>query len=398
MSSNATEEILRRGADAFNQWRSQIFDRVVDLSDCDLREFDFAQFNLDRVRFKGANLSGATFERASASVADFTGANLSGAVFQRIDVNNSDFTNAKCIGTKFKNTNLNQSNFTGADLQHAEFVGRFEGVTLIKADFRYATVSAGGSMSVDFTDADLRCASFRRAGLSDSVLLRAKIDGADFFETSLARTDFTEVEGATNALHLEAANVEPDAFYFERCKRSWLDRNCDWEALRRFGRMPLFGLSYTVLIFIPLYMYVIAEYNAQVSALRSWGDKVEARVAANPGDRGHHLAEVAKHHLHELPFPSLTFVLLVSTILLAIASTIYTFACPSRMKEFTKDVWCDQHRRSLIQYWPLCWKHRTLRRVCGACYVVGGSGALFVLVVKIIKIIPLVWQHTSFLW
>ena len=70
----------------------------------------------------------------------------------------------------------------------------------------------------------------------------------------------------------------------------------------------------------------------------------------------------------------LSLVLLVSTVLLAIASTLYTFFSPSRIKEFSRDQWCDQLGRSLLHYWPLAWQHRWMRLICFACYTLGGIG------------------------
>src|SRR2546425_3893712 len=45
----------------------------------------------------------------------------------------------------------------------------------------------------------------------------------------------------------------------------------------------------------------------------------------------------------------------------AIGSTLYTFFCPSRIKEFSRDQWCDQIGHSLVHYWPFAWKHRGAR-------------------------------------
>jgi hypothetical protein len=41
--------------------------------------------------------------------------------------------------------------------------------------------------------------------------------------------------------------------------------------------------------------------------------------------------------LRTRPIPSQSFLLLLSTVLLAAGSTMYTFFCPSRIKEFSRD-------------------------------------------------------------
>ena len=96
-----------------------------------------------------------------------------------------------------------------------------------------------------------------------------------------------------------------------------------------------------------------------------------------------------------LTIPRLSFILFVSTILLAVGSTLYTFFCPSRVKEFSRDQWCDQLGRSLLHYWPLAWKHRYLRLACAACYALGGAGALWVLGTKVWQTARFILQHST---
>jgi hypothetical protein len=102
--------------------------------------------------------------------------------------------------------------------------------------------------------------------------------------------------------------------------------------------------------------------------------------------------------LHPRPIPSLSFVLLVSTILLAVGSTLYTFFCPSRVKEFSRDPWCDQLGHSLLHDWPLAWKHRYIRLASAACYALGGAGALWVLGTKVWHTAWFILKHSTFPW
>ena len=50
-------------------------------------------------------------------------------------------------------------------------------------------------------------------------------------------------------------------------------------------------------------------------------------------------------HLHPIAVPSLTLDLLLFFVLLAVASTIFAMACPSRIKEFSYERWVDEFRR-----------------------------------------------------
>jgi hypothetical protein len=59
-------------------------------------------------------------------------------------------------------------------------------------------------------------------------------------------------------------------------------------------------------------------------------------------------AKVILDHLHREPIPSLSLLLLISTLLLGIGATIFTLACPPRIREFNRDQWRDQLGHSLL--------------------------------------------------
>jgi hypothetical protein len=148
------------------------------------------------------------------------------------------------------------------------------------------------------------------------------------------------------------------------------------------------------LILIPIVFYGLAFYNSKVELIRTWA----AQVAMMPDHPMHVAAAVIVKHLHMQPIPRFSLVLLSSTVLLAAASTLYTLFCPSRIKEFSRDLWCDQLGRSLLHYWPLAWKHRWIRLVCAACYVLGGAGALWVIGAKVWNTAVFIVKHSSFSW
>jgi hypothetical protein len=152
------------------------------------------------------------------------------------------------------------------------------------------------------------------------------------------------------------------------------------------GRLPLFGASYTALILIPIVFYGLALYNDKIELIRAWAEQ------------GGTVPDYLLGRLRPRPIPSQSFVVLLSTGLLAVGSTLYTFFCPSRVKEFSRDQWCDQLGRSLLHYWPLAWKHRSIRLTCAACYAFGGAGALWVLSTKVWQTARFILQHSTFPW
>ena len=156
----------------------------------------------------------------------------------------------------------------------------------------------------------------------------------------------------------------------------------------------MFSVSYIALICIPIVFYGLALYNDKVEILCTWAEQ----VASAPDNPLHRLATLFRERLHPQPIPSQSFILLVSTSLLAVASTLYTFCCPSRIKEFSRDQWCDQLGNSLLHYWPLAWKHRWIRLICVACYVLGGLGVLWVIVNKVWNVAKFILKHSTFSW
>ena len=65
------------------------------------------------------------------------------------------------------------------------------------------------------------------------------------------------------------ARIAQEVHYFDSAVLShwdWLD----WEKVRIAGRLPLFAASYSVLIAIPLFFYVLEIYNDKVGLIRGW--------------------------------------------------------------------------------------------------------------------------------
>jgi hypothetical protein len=218
----------------------------------------------------------------------------------------------------------------------------------------------------------------------------------DLGEAGLGGTILRGVRGAAHAHDLETVRLLPagDAMYFETYRRRWPEYWLDWERLRGVGRLPLFGISYTALILIPIVFYGLALYNDKIELVRAWAEQ----VIALPDHPWHRLAPLVLERLHSHPIPSLSLVLLASTILLAAASTLYTWRCPSRIKECSRDQWCDQLGRSLLHYQPLAWKERYVRLACAVCYGLGGLGAALVRGNKVWHTTLFIWEHSTWPW
>jgi hypothetical protein len=275
---------------------------------------------------------------------------------------------------------------------------------LSEADLHEADLQEADLSGADLHGADLHGTNLRGALLIEADLHRANLDGADLhrawlIEANLTGASLLLVGGARHVYGLETvqytpAENTPRLSYFETCDRQWPERLLDWERLRVMGCLPLFGISYAALIFIPIVFYGLALYNENIDLVQAWAQ----HAVTSPDHPLHRLASLILDRLHRRPIPSLSFVLLVSTILLAVGSTLYTFFCPSRIKEFSRDQWCDLLGRSLLHYWPLAWKHRYIHLACAACYGLGGLGAAWVLLWKLGHTARFILEHSTWPW
>lgn len=345
-------ELMRQGAEAISSWREANPGKGLDLREADLAGVKI----LPRLPIPG---------KIKLGYADLQGANLREADLRGIDLEEA---------TNVSDAILVKANLSGVKLVHA-----------------------------DLSRANLVGANLSSADLRDATLHQADVSRADLFHAILGGGFLAEVVGAHHAYGLETVEFNPDpntfiprddARYFEACHRPWPEHWFDWERLKVAGRLPLFGASYTVLILMPIIFYGLALYNDKITLVRAWAEQ----AVTSPDHPLHRLAPLILERLHPRLIPSQSFVLLASTVLLAIASTLYTLRCPSRIKEFSRDQWCDQLGRSLLHYWPIAWKERYIRLVCAGCYALGGLGAAWVLGTKVWQTSLFILKHSTFPW
>jgi uncharacterized protein YjbI with pentapeptide repeats len=452
-------EIVNQGAAAILKWREEHPNERLDLSEADLREGDLRGADLHEANLRGAILKGADLRGASLEKADLRGSCLREAKLERsilhcakLDetteikdkwrlvwqivadeaillegqrskikkigghsrwlskhfLDFKHFLGHRASGRDLYKADLSEANLSGANLQEANLhMAKLHGTDLFGANLNMADLGGANLRGAILIRANLCSAYLLGADLSEAQFSSTDIRWAYFFQANLYGADLTNVRGAHHAHLLETVQLTPtaagghavegknDAIGFDLCDESTLFENqWNWERLRTVGRLPLFGLSYTALILIPIVFYGLAFYNSKVELIRTWAKQV-AVLRDHPM---HIAAEVIVRHLHTESIPSLSLVLLGSTVLLAVASTLYTLFCPSRIKEFSCDQWCDQLGQSLLHYRPLAWKHRWTRLICMACYALGGAGALSVIGSKVWRTAVFIVKHSVIPW
>lgn len=189
--------LLRQGRKALLQWRQRHPDRMLDLTDADLREFDLRGLPLRQADLVGSNLSGC----------DLTGTNFSGS-----DLTRARLEGCRLIKADLYATTLFKAGFRGADLS---------GAYLRRVRSQSADFSGCQFLKADLREGDFAGANFAGARLLGAALSRAVVDRADFAEaefgwTILASVDLSAAIGLDKVRHRGPSSIGVDSLYRSR--------------------------------------------------------------------------------------------------------------------------------------------------------------------------------------
>ncbi len=166
----------------------------ADLSELDLRGFNFSGAWLENVNFTKSNISGADFSYAVLAHANmtevvamntnFTGANLGRAQLQRAILERADLTSSImmycALGqtqlrfAKLKNAMILDTTWGIADWSGADLSGQI----FYKLDLKGLCLAEADVSSCNFIDCDLTGLDFRGANLSATTFITCKLDRA----------------------------------------------------------------------------------------------------------------------------------------------------------------------------------------------------------------------------
>jgi len=148
MADNNQIEILSQGVEAWNKWREDNPDALIDLNNAklmhmdlenaNLAEADLKKANLSFTNFKNANFAFSNLENAVFSFANFEGASFSGAHLENAYLEDANLVGARLPGANLKNAKLANSNLKNAYLVDANL----EGTILNAVNFRNANLSS----------------------------------------------------------------------------------------------------------------------------------------------------------------------------------------------------------------------------------------------------------------
>ena len=234
------------------------------------------------------------------------------------------------------------------------------GIEFSKCTFDKCRFEAGDFGILKIKDSKIRNSNFAR-GLHVSFLRMQNIQGIE----TCTGVENIEIEspGMRRVVQDDLA-AAPIPFMY---------RQFSWAKLRGFGSLPFFGFSYVGTAIILFLLSVIELYNSQLMSFHAWSNLSEGSGAL--------AGLVTRFHVIKLDWQ--TPWLLVGTVLLIFASTIYAWKCPERVKEFSLERWTNELGKEAINYVPLTWRNPVLRVICGTCFYAGGTITAVVLMVRL---------------
>ena len=140
--------ILYQGVEAWNKWRKENPDEILDLRDAELMNMNLENVNLAEADLKKANLSFTNFKNANFAFSNldsaiFSFANFEGANFSAAHLENAYLEDANLIGTRFSGANLKNARLANSNLKNAYLAdANLEGTILSAANFRNANLSS----------------------------------------------------------------------------------------------------------------------------------------------------------------------------------------------------------------------------------------------------------------
>src|SRR6516164_1456848 len=161
MADPAHLEVLRRGVDAWNAWRTESPSVIPDLNGADLHRADLSRADLREAWLRGAHLEGADLYRA-----ELCEAHLDGAYLSRANLHQADLSGAHLSGADLSEADLSRAHLGGAYLSRAN---------LCEANLSRA----------DLNGADLSRAHLRGVNLCEAILVRANLTDADLADADL---------------------------------------------------------------------------------------------------------------------------------------------------------------------------------------------------------------------
>jgi hypothetical protein len=179
MADEGQLAVLGRGVEAWNAWRKQNPDVLVNLfgaglSQANLGGVHLYEANLSAADLSKANLGGAGLSKANLFNANLTEANLTGANLTGADLSEAGLSLAKLFCANLTKANLAEAALTGANLTDALLIE----TNLGEAGVSGANLDGAYLIGANLTKADLRASTLTGANLTRANLVETNFMGA----------------------------------------------------------------------------------------------------------------------------------------------------------------------------------------------------------------------------
>jgi hypothetical protein len=196
--------VLKKGVQAWNNWRTANPGDEPDLAGAKLSTADLREANLRETDLRWADLSGA---------------NLSGAILNRADLRRANLNRTIFHLAKLSEANLSETYLSGADLREADLRKAF----FIRSDLANADLSASDCQRADFRWAYLIKARFNEANLSGANLIEANLTKSELKQANLGEAfvawscfgdnDLSDTQGLDEVKHFGPSTIGIDTIY-----------------------------------------------------------------------------------------------------------------------------------------------------------------------------------------
>jgi TIR domain/Pentapeptide repeats (8 copies) len=175
MANDEHVAMLKKGVDAWNEWRDQEAPGLkANLSGANLIQANLIQANLSGADLSEANLSGANLGGANLRGADLSGANLSEANLIQANLRGANLSRANLIQANLIQANLIQANLSETNLRRARLLQTEFGATTLTEVKGLNHCRHEGPSIVDFqtlkNSGPLPIAFLRGVGLPDNLI------------------------------------------------------------------------------------------------------------------------------------------------------------------------------------------------------------------------------------
>lgn len=186
--------LLRRGVQAWNEWREKEPDVEPDLSSAKLSD----------IYLRGAYLAGVNLNRANLKRTNLIQANLKRARLIGAKLNSADLTEAKLSDAILTAANLSEADLSRATISRTiSTYTRFTGANLIGAD-----LSDSNLTDADLSNTNLLYVDFRSAIFNRTNLTKASIGWVVF-----GNNDLSSVTGLERVIHRGPSTIGIDTIY-----------------------------------------------------------------------------------------------------------------------------------------------------------------------------------------